>query len=95
MADSHYPIKEILMSIAALVLGIISVLIGFSGSFAWVGIITGIIGIILGVLGKKNEQPGQHGMAVAGLVLSIIGTIWAAVWYIACIACAGVISSFF
>lgn len=56
-------------SIAALVLGILSLLI------PWVGIILGIIGIILARLSlneiKENNQNGK-GMAIAGLTTSII-----------------------
>ena len=75
------------MAVASLVLGIISVVFGvFLSSFAgWIGAIIGIIGIILGALGMKN--PEKHGIATAGLVLSIIGTILSLLIYIACVTC--------
>lgn len=73
------------MGVASLVLGILSLVIGVfsAGSLGWLGGIIGIIGIVLGALGKKNEN--QKGLATAGLVCSIIGTILCLIMYIACI----------
>ncbi|NLY36509.1 MAG: DUF4190 domain-containing protein [Tissierellia bacterium] len=80
------------MGIAALVLGIFSVMFAFFGGiFGWVGSILGIIGIVLAVVGRKN--PEQKGMATAGLVLSIIGTILGFVMVLACAACVGALDS--
>ncbi len=74
------------MGVAALVLGIISVLIAaIFPAVGWIGVIIGILGIILGALAKKK---GQNGVATAGLVLSIIGTALALILYLACAACA-------
>lgn len=83
------------MGVASLVLGIIAVVIGcFSaGSLGWAGAIMAIIGIVLGALGKKNEE--KKGLATAGLVLSIIGLVLCLILYIACIACVGGIASAF
>lgn len=83
------------MGAASLVLGIISILIGaFSaGLFGWLGAIIGVIGIILGALAKKSQQ--ANGLATAGLVCSIIGTILSLLLYIACASCAGGIMSLF
>jgi hypothetical protein len=57
-------------SIAGMVLGILSVLTCW---LPYVGLILGIIGLILSALGLKNED--ARGMAIAGLVTSIIGII--------------------
>ena len=74
------------MAAASLVLGIISVVIGcFLTGFQWVGAIVGILGIIFGVKGK--QLPEKAGMAKAGFVLSIIGTILSLIVYVACVAC--------
>ena len=77
------------MGIASLVLGIISIVLGVfsAGSLGWIGALTGIVGIILGALGKKNAPDEKKGMATAGLVCSIIGTILCLFLYIACVAC--------
>ena len=84
------------MGVASLVLGIIAILIGLvsAGVFGWLGAILGIIGIILGALGRKSD-PEKAGLATAGMVCSIIGTILSLLFYIACVACIGGISSVF
>ena len=68
------------LAIAALVLGIISVLC--------LGPIAGIVAIVLGVLGmKKSGQTGSgKGMSIAGLVLGVIGTLIGIVIIVAVIA---------
>lgn len=73
------------MAIAALVLGIVSIVACFIPGIGIVGPIVGIIGIILGALAKKKEP--QNGKATAGLVCAIIGTALSLVFYIACVAC--------
>ena len=71
------------MGIASLVLGIISIVIGVfsAGSLGWIGAIIGIIGILIGVQGKKT--PDQAGMAQAGFICSIVGTVLCLLSYIA------------
>ncbi|MCM1370725.1 MAG: DUF4190 domain-containing protein [Clostridium sp.] len=69
-------------AIAALVLGIVSVVFAFI--FTWIGLIAGIVAIILAVKGMKN--PVKKGMATAGLVLGIIGTALSGI-FIACALC--------
>lgn len=77
------------MGVASLVLGIISIIIGLfsGGGLGWVGAIIGIIGIILGAQRKKVQE--QRGIASAGFICSIIGTILCILMYVACIACVG------
>ena len=73
------------MIFASLVLGIVSVVIAtIFPAVGWIGVITGILGIILGAIAKKK---GQKGVATAGLVLAIIGTALALILYLACAAC--------
>ena len=76
------------MAAGSLVLGIISLVMAFivPGSVVkWIGAVLALVGIILGVQGRKD--PEKHGLATGGMVCSIIG-------FIACIivviACAGV-----
>jgi Domain of unknown function (DUF4190) len=57
--------------IAALVLGIVSILL-----FPGLGIILGLLGIIFGILGIRLASKGEatnNGMAIAGVVLSAVG----------------------
>ena len=79
------------MGVASLVVGIISLLIGLvsAGLFGWLGGSLGIIGIVLGALGRKNAPEGKSGIATAGLVCSIIGTVLGLLLYVACVACVG------
>lgn len=77
------------MAAASLVLGILSILIalfGF-GSLWWLAPVLGIIGIVLGVQGKKDY--GKRGLAQAGFVCSIVGTVLSLLWYVACAALFG------
>ena len=81
------------MGIASLVLGIISLLVALFGSgFQWLGAITGLIGIILGALGRKN--PEKKGLATAGLVCSIIGFVLSIIFFVACAACIGSLAAY-
>lgn len=73
-------------AIAALVLGIVSIVFSFI-ALSWLGLILGIVGIILAVNAKKKNPSG---MATAGLVLSIIGTVLCALIFVACIALVGI-----
>lgn len=75
------------MAVASLVLGIVSIIFSFFGGINFFGGIIGIVGIILGVYGKKYES--KKGMATAGLVCSIIGTVLCFIFYVACVACVG------
>lgn len=75
-------------AIAALVLGIVSIV--FSFFLQWLGLIIGIVGIVLAVVAKKKNPSG---MATAGLVLSIIGTVFCALFFIACVACLGTLGT--
>ena len=77
------------MGVASLVLGIISLVWSlFAGT--WMSALVGIIGIILGAVARKQAPSG---VATAGLVLSIIGTILSLLFFIACVACAGALSA--
>ena len=78
------------MGIAALILGIVCVVLCWIPIWNWVGIALGVVGIILGAVGmSKAKKTGKgKGVAVAGLVLSIIGVAIAGIAWLACIGCA-------
>ena len=81
------------MGVASLVLGIIAVLITiFAQPFGYIGIILGVIGIVLAAIGMK-KNPDKKGIAVAGLVLSIIATAICSIIWISCVICAAAIST--
>lgn len=78
------------MAVASLVLGICALVFPFIG-LGWLSALLGIVGIILGALGKKNVE--KKGMATAGLVMSIIAVALGLISWIACAACIGAIAS--
>lgn len=73
------------MEIAALVLGIIALLLSFTGIFGWMGSVCGILAIIFGALGMKENSPNK-GKAQAGLILGIFSIIIGIIFTIACVA---------
>lgn len=77
------------MAIGSLVCGIVSLVFAWWSFAAIVGFIAGVVGIVLGVLGgKKMKMVGAPaGMATAGLVLSIIGAILSAIFFVVCGVC--------
>lgn len=68
-------------AIASLVLGIISCAAVFFGYGVFVGLACGIVAIIIGVKARK-ECPS--GMATAGFVLGIIGTVVCSLVFLSC-----------
>ncbi len=80
------------LAIGSLILGIFTIVMGcFGWTFFYgtiIGVITGIVGIILGVKGKK-EAPS--GVATGGLVTSIIGLIFCGIMFLIFVACAGLL----
>ena len=73
-------------AIASLVLGIISIVCVFFGYGALLGLVLGVVGIVLGATARKEAQTG---MATAGFVCSIIGTVICAAGIVCAIACIG------
>ena len=74
------------MAVAGLIFGILSLIGGWiPGVNAFPMWLLGIVGIVLSTVARKKENSG---IATAGLVLSIIGTIFALVSWIACVICA-------
>ncbi|MCH5280495.1 MAG: DUF4190 domain-containing protein [Lachnospiraceae bacterium] len=60
-------------SILALVFGILSIII--SCCCTYLGIALGIAGIVMAVLSKKDNGDKMNGMAIAGMVCSIIAIV--------------------
>ena len=72
------------LAITSMILGIISVV------FFWipyVDILTLILGIAALIMGIVAGKKGNNGMAVAGLVLGIIGTVLSLISFISCVMC--------
>jgi hypothetical protein len=76
------------MAIAALVCGIVGIVLGWVPGVNYIALILGILGIVFGALARKNAPADKKGLATAGLVLGIIGTVCAGIGVIACTLCA-------
>ncbi len=81
------------LSITGLVLGIVSLVIGWFGVLSFVALPLAIVGLVLAILaGKKYKAAGQKsGLATAALVVSIIAVSVCAITFISCglcVACA-------
>lgn len=84
------------MAIASLVLGIISLVfacVSFSVILGWLSIVALVMGIVGIVLAGVAKSKGKSGPATAGLVLSILSTIFSFIpgilWIIVIMAAAG------
>ncbi|MCI6610537.1 MAG: hypothetical protein MSH08_07290 [Ezakiella sp.] len=75
--------------IISLVCGIISILTAFAGQYALLGIISGIAGVVLAKHSLDNNPGNSIGRA--GFITSVIGIVLASLFFIACVACAGVL----
>lgn len=72
------------LGIAGLVVGIVALLISFIPCVGVFALVPGIIAIVLSSIGlsQANKNNGEKGIIIAGLVVSILSTIIAAVWAI-------------
>jgi len=77
------------MGVASLVLGILGLIFMFTGWLGFMAPVFGIIGIILGAIGRKQakEQNLPTGMATAGLVMSIVSVVLGSILFLACVIC--------
>lgn len=85
--DQNIPGKN--KAIASLVLGIIAVVLWFFGYSSILSIILGIIGLVMA--SKAKEEGYDDSLRMAGFVLSLIGLIGGALFFVACVACAGLL----
>lgn len=76
------------MAVAALVLGIFGTILCWFPA-ALLGVPLALVGLILGILARKNATETQQptGMATAGLVISIIGLTLGILLSAMCFAC--------
>lgn len=70
------------MGIAALILGIISIIIGFIPLCGSIALLPAIIGLILGIVDTvlKSKKGEKKGVSIAGLVLSAIAIVIIVFW---------------
>lgn len=72
------------MGVAAMVLGIIAILLACVPYCNYIGFILAIVGLILGIVdaAKKSKTGESKGMAVTGIVLSTITLVISIVWIV-------------
>ena len=61
------------------------------GVTAFLSLVLGIVGLVLASNAKKAGY--NDGLRTAGFVLSLIGTIFGALIFVSCVACAGIIGT--
>ena len=65
------------MALTSMILGIVAAAIGWVPVCGLIALAPAIVGIVLGALGLKSER--RRGMAIAGIILSVIGVALATV----------------
>lgn len=77
------------LSIAALVLGIISAVLAWFYLVNIAALVCGVVGIVCASKGKKAAKVAEAptGLGTAGMVLSIIGTCLAGIGFFSCTLC--------
>lgn len=75
----------------SIILGIISLVCAFQSSTFFAAIIGFILAIIATVSGNNCKKQGG---TIAGFVMGVLGIIFNAVGFIACVACTGALATF-
>lgn len=89
--SSNAPVPGKNKATAGLVLGIIAVVCWFFGFSSIVSVVCGIVSLIMA--SKAKTEGCNDGRRTAGFILSLIGLIGGVIFFIACVACVGAISS--
>jgi uncharacterized membrane protein YgaE (UPF0421/DUF939 family) len=72
------------LGIAGLVLGIISIPLAVMGCTFIVALLFGAVGIVLSAIGlsQAKQENGARGITTAGLVVSMVGSVIAILWFL-------------
>ena len=76
--------KGTLMGIAALVLGIVAVIVGFIPVCGFIALVPAAVGLVLGIIDakQKSKQKQPKGVSVAGIILNIIAIVVILIWVV-------------
>jgi membrane-bound ClpP family serine protease len=88
----RFQAKEVIVGIAALVLGILAILMAVIPSFAvtqGIGAVLAVLSLVFGVLGRSQaSREGQPtGLSTAGMVLGIVAFVLNVIIFAACQFC--------
>ncbi|MBA3665559.1 MAG: SdpI family protein [Bacteroidetes bacterium] len=70
------------MGIAGMILGIVAIIVSFVPCFGWWAVVLAVVGLILSAVSMSQAQKAgaSKGMAIAGLICSIIAIIIGSIW---------------
>lgn len=63
------------MGVAALVLGIISIVFSFVPFLCFISLVTGLLSFIFGIVDLVNKGNQKYGMALTGIILAVF-SVW-------------------
>ncbi len=60
-------------------IAIIAIIAGGSGWLMYLWLVVNILGMVLSIMamGKLKKTGGKRGLAIAGMIIGIVGTVWA------------------
>jgi len=76
------------MDIASLVLGIVSLILGFIPFCGSIAFIPAVVGLILGIVSlvQKSKTQSPKGMAIAGIILNALAILIILFWLLVMVA---------
>lgn len=62
-------------------IAILAIIAGGSGWLMYLWLVVNILGMILSIMamGKLKKTGGKRGLAIAGMIIGIVGTVWAVI----------------
>ncbi|MHC4088388.1 MAG: hypothetical protein ACYSWZ_25700 [Planctomycetota bacterium] len=70
------------MGLAAMIIGIVAVILGFIPVCGMIALVPAIVGLILGIIEvkKKSQAKQPKGMGMAGVVLNAVAIVFIILW---------------
>ena len=70
------------LGIAGMILGIVAIIVSFVPCFGWWAVVLAVVGVVLSAISMTQAQKAgaPKGMAIAGLICSILAIVIGSVW---------------
>lgn len=70
------------LGIAGMILGIVAIIVSFVPCFGWWAVVLAVVGVVLSAisLSQASKAGASKGMAIAGLICSILAIIIGSIW---------------